>query len=97
METKIIREIACSENFRNAYKDLPARITCNICQIYVSRPYLFHSEIQYLQSPNHIKVKHMDKAIQAKIDHWMSASFDEATRSEIKKLQQENPTELADA
>lgn len=39
----------------------------------------------------------MDKAIQAKIDHWMSASFDEATRSEIKKLQQENPTELADA
>ena len=39
----------------------------------------------------------MDKAIQAKIDTWMSASFDEATRSEIKKLQQENPTELADA
>ena len=39
----------------------------------------------------------MDATIQAKIDTWLSGNFDEATKIEIKKLQAENPNELADA
>ncbi|MBN8782829.1 MAG: phosphoglucomutase [Sphingobacteriales bacterium SCN 48-20] len=39
----------------------------------------------------------MDTAIQAKINTWLTGSFDEDTRQEIKKLQQENETDLADA
>lgn len=39
----------------------------------------------------------MDAAIQAKIDSWLSGNFDAATKEEIKKLQNENPNELADA
>ncbi len=39
----------------------------------------------------------MDPAIQAKIDVWLSASFDQATRDEITRLQKENPADLADA
>lgn len=39
----------------------------------------------------------MDATIQAKIDNWLSGNFDEATKAEIKKLQNENPNELADA
>jgi phosphoglucomutase len=39
----------------------------------------------------------MDATIQAKIDTWLSGNFDEATKAEIKKLQTENPNELADA
>ncbi len=39
----------------------------------------------------------MDATIQAKIDTWLSGNFDEATKSEITKLQTENPNELADA
>ncbi len=39
----------------------------------------------------------MDAAIQAKIDTWLSGNFDQATKDEIKKLQKENPDELADA
>jgi phosphoglucomutase len=39
----------------------------------------------------------MDATIQAKIDTWLSGNFDEATKAEIKKLQAENPNELADA
>lgn len=39
----------------------------------------------------------MDATIQAKIDTWLSGNFDEATKAEIKKLQNENPNELADA
>jgi phosphoglucomutase len=39
----------------------------------------------------------MDTAIQAKIDTWLSGNFDQATKDEIKRLQQEKPDELADA
>ncbi|MGQ0737438.1 MAG: phospho-sugar mutase, partial [Bacteroidota bacterium] len=39
----------------------------------------------------------MDPAIQAKIDVWLSASFDQATRDEITRLQKDNPADLADA
>ena len=39
----------------------------------------------------------MDTAIQQKIDKWLAGNYDEATRDEIKKLQAENPDELADA
>jgi phosphoglucomutase len=39
----------------------------------------------------------MEAAIQAKIDIWVSGNFDAATKDEIKKLQTENPDELADA
>ncbi len=39
----------------------------------------------------------MDVAIQAKIDAWLNGNFDAATKEEIKKLQAENPNELADA
>lgn len=39
----------------------------------------------------------MDAAIQAKVDAWVNGSFDEATKEEIKKLQEQNPGELADA
>ena len=39
----------------------------------------------------------MDKAIQAKIDSWLTGNFDQAIKNEITKLQKENPNELADA
>ena len=39
----------------------------------------------------------MDATIQAKIDTWLSGNFDDATKAEIKKLQADNPNELADA
>ncbi len=39
----------------------------------------------------------MDATIQAKIDTWLAGNFDDATKAEIKKLQAENPNELADA
>ncbi|MBL7725001.1 MAG: phospho-sugar mutase [Chitinophagaceae bacterium] len=39
----------------------------------------------------------MDAAIQAKIDTWLNGNFDVATKEEIKKLQTENTSELADA
>jgi len=39
----------------------------------------------------------MDAAIQSKVDVWLNGNFDEATKEEIKKLQQDNPSELADA
>ena len=39
----------------------------------------------------------MDAAIKAKIDAWLNGNFDEATKEDIKRLQKENPDELADA
>ncbi len=39
----------------------------------------------------------MDKNIQVKIDQWLSGNYDEATKTTIRKLQQENPDELTDA
>ncbi|MDF2383964.1 phospho-sugar mutase [Nostoc ellipsosporum NOK] len=39
----------------------------------------------------------MDTAIQEKINTWLTGSFDDTTKQEIKKLQQENEADLADA
>jgi phosphoglucomutase len=39
----------------------------------------------------------MDAAIQAKVNAWLDGNFDPATKNEIKKLQKDNPDELADA
>lgn len=39
----------------------------------------------------------MDAAIQEKINVWLNGSFDEQTKDEIKKLEKENPDQLADA
>src|SRR5580765_5302378 len=39
----------------------------------------------------------MDAAIQAKIDLWLTGSFDDATKDAIKQLQKDKPDELADA
>ncbi len=39
----------------------------------------------------------MDAAIKAKVDAWLGGNFDQATKEEIKRLQQEKPDELADA
>jgi phosphoglucomutase len=39
----------------------------------------------------------MDATIQAKVNAWLSGNFDAATQEEIKKLQKDNETELADA
>lgn len=39
----------------------------------------------------------MDEAIQAKIDAWLTGNFDDATKDEIRRLQKENPADLADA
>lgn len=39
----------------------------------------------------------MDAAIQSKVNTWLDGNFDQATKDEIVKLQNENPNELADA
>jgi len=39
----------------------------------------------------------MDAAIEAKIATWLNGNFDQATKDAISKLQNENPSELADA
>ncbi|HMJ46777.1 MAG TPA: phospho-sugar mutase [Ferruginibacter sp.] len=39
----------------------------------------------------------METNIQTKIDSWLAGNYDAATKEEIKKLQAENPDELADA
>ena len=38
----------------------------------------------------------MDSSIQAKINVWLNGSFDQQTKDEIKRLQKENPDQLAD-
>ena len=39
----------------------------------------------------------MDSAIQLKVNNWLTGNFDEATKNEIKRLQNENEKDLADA
>jgi phosphoglucomutase len=39
----------------------------------------------------------MDSAIQLKVNNWLTGNFDEATKDEIKRLQNENEKDLADA
>ncbi|MDB5223117.1 MAG: phosphoglucomutase/phosphomannomutase alpha/beta/alpha domain [Chitinophagaceae bacterium] len=39
----------------------------------------------------------MDNKTQERINAWLSPSYDQATRDEIKKLQQQNPADLEDA
>ena len=44
-----------------------------------------------------VKQPIMEKNIQEKIDKWLNGNYDQATKDGIKKLQQENPDDLADA
>jgi phosphoglucomutase len=44
-----------------------------------------------------IKTNIMDAAIQERINAWVNGNYDQATKDAIKKSQQENPDELADA
>jgi phosphoglucomutase len=39
----------------------------------------------------------MDAAIQSKVDAWLNGNYDQAVKDEIKKLEKENPDQLADA
>lgn len=39
----------------------------------------------------------MEKAIAIKVDQWLNGNYDEVTKSEIRRLQTEQPNELADA
>ncbi len=39
----------------------------------------------------------MEAKTQNKITEWLSGNYDEATKNEIKKLQNEDPSELEDA
>lgn len=39
----------------------------------------------------------MDSAIQQKVDQWLQGNFDENTKNEIRRLQEENPQELVDS
>ncbi|MGN6435003.1 MAG: phospho-sugar mutase [Agriterribacter sp.] len=39
----------------------------------------------------------MDTKIKKRVDSWLNGAFDEATKAEIKKLQEQNPDELTDA
>ncbi len=39
----------------------------------------------------------MDSAIQLKVNNWLTGNFDAATKNEIKRLQNENEKDLADA
>lgn len=39
----------------------------------------------------------MDAIIEQKVNQWLNGAFDEDVKSEIKKLQKDNPAELADA
>lgn len=39
----------------------------------------------------------MDAAIQEKANTWLNGNFDKATQNEVRRLQKENPNELADA
>ena len=39
----------------------------------------------------------MELAIQQKVESWLKGNYDEATKSAIRNLQKDNPTELADA
>jgi phosphoglucomutase len=39
----------------------------------------------------------MDAAIQQRVQAWLNGNYDEATKSEIKKLSEDDPGALADA
>jgi len=39
----------------------------------------------------------MEQAIALKVDQWLNGNYDEATKSEIRRLQTQQPNELADA
>ena len=39
----------------------------------------------------------MDSAIQQKVNQWLNGNYDQQTKDEIQKLQNENPTDLADS
>src|ERR1700741_5177514 len=39
----------------------------------------------------------MDAAITAKIEQWLEGNYDQATKDEIRRLQEENPNELIES
>jgi phosphoglucomutase len=39
----------------------------------------------------------MDALIKEKVDNWLNGNYDEATKAEIRKLQNENPADLVEA
>ena len=39
----------------------------------------------------------MDAAIQEKVNLWLTENYDQATRDEVSRLQQENPNELIES
>src|SRR5258707_11615279 len=39
----------------------------------------------------------MDAAIQQKVNAWLSGNYDQATKDEVTRLQNENPTELTES
>jgi len=39
----------------------------------------------------------MDEKIQKKVDVWLNGNYDEATKNEIRRMQQENPNDLVEA
>src|SRR6266496_5091532 len=39
----------------------------------------------------------MDAAIQSKVNTWLNGNFDEQTKYDIRRLQKQNPDQLADA
>jgi phosphoglucomutase len=43
------------------------------------------------------KSTNMDAAIKVKIEQWLEGNYDQATKDEIKRLQEENPTELIES
>jgi phosphoglucomutase len=45
----------------------------------------------------HFKLNGMDINTQQKIEQWLNGKFDEATKTEIRRMQQQHPDELADA
>src|SRR3954464_11427660 len=44
-----------------------------------------------------LKIQDMDDAIAKRAQAWLNGNFDEDTKSEIRRLQKENPNELADS
>ena len=48
-------------------------------------------------NPNHPKPHTMDAAIRQKVDIWLNGNYDEDTRSEIRRMMDQDPAVLADA
>jgi phosphoglucomutase len=65
-------------------------------QMYVHLNSLRFCKTVYLQITIYKSVK-MDASIQQHVDKWLNGAFDESVKEEIRKLEKNNPDELADA